>query len=192
MASATCSKAVCAGPASGCASARSSSTRLTGGHHWAERYDRKLGDMFAVQDEITRNVAAAIEPHLLAAEGVRALSRSSDDLGAWELVARAQTHAWRLTCPDYEIAIDALKRAVEAYPDYAPARSLLGFCLVIAAHMGWIDRVQGWFPAANRQFGRSPLMIAILGAHRAWLFGPHGKAHRGVDRSVSSGGEAQS
>ena len=118
----------------------------TGGHHWAERYDRELGDIFAVQDEITRSVAAAIEPHLLAAEGVRALSRRSDDLGAWELVARAQTHAWRLTHPDYEIAIDGLKRAVEAYPDYAPALSLLGFCLVIAAHMGWIDRDQGLLP----------------------------------------------
>ena len=69
----------------------------SGGHHWAEKYDRKLGDVFAVQDEITRSVAAAIEPHLLAAEGVRALSRSSADLGAWELVARAQTYAWRLT-----------------------------------------------------------------------------------------------
>ena len=99
---------------------------MTGGHHWAERYDRKLGDIFAVQDEITRSVAAAIEPRLLAAEGVRALSRSADDLGAWELVARAQTHFWRLTRSDYETAIDALKQAVEAYPDYAPARSLLG------------------------------------------------------------------
>ena len=115
----------------------------TGGHHWAERYDRELGDIFAVQDEITRSVVAAIEPRLLAAEGIRALSRSADDLGAWELVARAQTHVWRLTRPDYETAIDALKRAVEAYPDYAPARSLLGFCLVFAAHMGWIDRDQG-------------------------------------------------
>ena len=118
----------------------------TGGHHWAERYDRKLGDIFAVQDEITRSVAAAIEPHLLAAEGVRALSRSSADLGAWELVARAQTHFWRLTRADYETAVKPLKRAVEAYPDYAPARSLLGFCLVFAAHMGWIDRDRGLLP----------------------------------------------
>ena len=118
----------------------------TGGHHWAERYDRELGDIFAVQDEITRSVAAAIEPRLLAAEGVRALSRSSDDLDAWELVARAQTHFWRMTHPDYEAAMDALERAVEAYPDYAPARSLLGFCLVFAAHMGWIDRDQGLVP----------------------------------------------
>jgi hypothetical protein len=114
----------------------------TGGHHWAERYDRELDDMFAVQDEITRSVAAAIEPHLLAAEGARALSRSSDDLGAWEFVARAQTHFWRMTGTDYETAIDALERAVEVYPEYAPARSLLGFCLVFAAHMGWVDRDQ--------------------------------------------------
>lgn len=112
----------------------------TGGHHWAERYDRELGDIFAVQDDITRSVAAAIEPQLLAAEGVRAMARSADDLGAWELVARAQTHVCRMAKADYETAIDVLKRAVEAYPDYAPARSLLGFCLAFAAHMGWIDR----------------------------------------------------
>ena len=116
---------------------------ITGGHHWAERYDRELGDIFAVQDEITRSVAAAIEPHLLAAEGVRALSRSASDLGAWELVARAQTHFWRLTRRDYETAINVLNRAVKAFPEYGPARSLLGFCLAFAAHMGWIDRDQG-------------------------------------------------
>jgi TolB-like protein/Flp pilus assembly protein TadD len=118
----------------------------TGGHHWAEKYDRELGDIFAVQDEITRSVAAAIEPHLLAAEGLRALSRSADDLGAWELVARAKAHSWRLTRSDYEAAIEPLERAVEAYPDYAPSQSLLGFCLVFAAHMGWINRNQGLLP----------------------------------------------
>jgi len=116
---------------------------LTGGHHWAEQYDRELDDIFAVQDEITRSVVAAIEPRLLAAEGVRAFARSADDLGAWELVARAQTHVWRLNRFDNEAAIGALERAVEAYPDYAPARSLLGFCLVFAAHNGWIDRDRG-------------------------------------------------
>ena len=108
---------------------------LTGGHHWAERYDREIGDIFALQDEITRSVAGAIEPHLLAAEGVRALSRSPEDLGAWELVARAQAHFWRMSRTDFEAAIVPLERAVEGNPDYAPARGLLGFCLVFAAHM---------------------------------------------------------
>lgn len=113
---------------------------ISGAHHWAERYDRELGDIFAVQDELTRSVAAAIEPSLLSAEGLRALSRSSGNLGAWELVARAQAHFWRMTKEDYERAIDALERAVEVYPDYAPARSLLAFCLMFASHMGWTDR----------------------------------------------------
>ena len=119
---------------------------VSGGHHWAERYDREIGDIFAMQDEITRSVAAAIEPHLLAAEGVRALSRSADDLGAWELVARAQTHFWRMTKADYATAIDMLGRTVELYPDYAPARSLLAFSLMFATHMGWIDRERDLLP----------------------------------------------
>lgn len=128
---------------------------LTGAHHWAERYDRELGDIFAIQDEITRNVAGAIEPHLLAAEGIRALSRSSDDLGAWDLVARAQTHCWRMSQPDFEAAIIPLTRAVEEFPDYAPAHGLLGFGLVFATHMGWIDRDRGL------QRGRDHAMRAI-------------------------------
>jgi TolB-like protein/Flp pilus assembly protein TadD len=123
---------------------------ITGGHHWAEKYDRELGDFFALQDEITRSIAAAIEPRLLAAEGVRALSRRADDIEAWDLVARAQTHLWRMTRPDYEAAVEPLKRAVEAYPDYAPAQGLLGFCLLFAAHMGWIDRDQALLLGGKR------------------------------------------
>lgn len=115
----------------------------TGGHRWAERYDRELGDIFTIQDEITRSVAAAIEPELMAAEGVRALSRSADDLSAWELVARAQAHFWRMSRSDHEAAVTLLERAVEAHPEYAPARSLLGFRLVFAVHMGWVDRSRG-------------------------------------------------
>ncbi len=127
---------------------------VTGGFHWAERYDRELGDIFAVQDEITRHVAAAIEPQVLAAEGLRASSPTSGNLGAWELVARARTHVWRLTGDDYRTAIDALQRAVAAHPEYAPARSGLGYCLVIAAHMGWIDRDHG-LPAGRQQATRA-------------------------------------
>lgn len=112
-------------------------------HHWAEQYDRELGDIFAIQDEIARNVVGEIEPSVLAAEGSRAFARPSQDLGAWELVARAQTHVWRLNREDNRAAIDALQRAVDRYPAYEPARSLLGFCLLFAAHNGWVDRQEG-------------------------------------------------
>jgi TolB-like protein len=119
---------------------------LTGRQHWGERYDRELGDIFAVQDEITRSVAGAIEPSLLAAEGVRALARSPDHLGAWELVARAQAYFWRMSREDFASAIAPLELAVNGFPDYAPARGLLGFCLVFGAHMGWIDRDPALLP----------------------------------------------
>ena len=115
----------------------------TGGHLWAERYERELGDIFAVQDDITRSVAAAIEPRLLAAEGIRALARSPQHLGAWELVAQAQTHFWRMSRADHEAAIEPLRQAIEAHPDYAPAHGRLGFCLVFAAHMGWVGAERG-------------------------------------------------
>jgi tetratricopeptide (TPR) repeat protein len=83
---------------------------------------------------------------VLAVEGIRTLSRSANDLGAWELVARAQTHFWRMTKADCRTAIAALDGAAKAYPDYAPARSLLGFCLVFAAHMGWSSRERDLIP----------------------------------------------
>jgi TolB-like protein len=136
---------------------------VTGGHHWAEQYDRELGDIFAIQDEITRSVVGAIQPRLLAAEGVRAFSRSPSDLGAWELVARAQTHVWRLNRSDHEAAIDALHRAVDAYPDYAPARSLLGFCLVFPRIMAGSIATRACKPAVRTSFGRSRWTIATRG-----------------------------
>jgi adenylate cyclase len=61
----------------------------TGNHVWAERYDRDLADIFAVQDEITERVVAAIEPELYAAEQVRSQSKPPESLDAWECVIRA-------------------------------------------------------------------------------------------------------
>src|SRR5215210_9469007 len=61
----------------------------SGNHIWAERYDRDLADIFAVQDEITERVVAAIEPELYAAEQVRSQSKPPDGLDAWECVIRA-------------------------------------------------------------------------------------------------------
>src|SRR5262245_60439966 len=69
----------------------------TGNHVWADRYDGDLTDIFALQDEITKKVVAAIEPRLLEAEGARALTRAPADLDAWELVARASSIFWRMT-----------------------------------------------------------------------------------------------
>jgi TolB-like protein len=111
---------------------------MTGNHIWSERYDRELTDIFALQDEITARVAAAIEPKLLSAEGMRTETRSIDDLGAWELVARALSHFWKLTAAGSENAITILRQAVDRHPDYAPAHSMLAFALLVSVHEGWV------------------------------------------------------
>jgi adenylate cyclase len=95
-----------------------------------------MTDVFALQDEITKKVVAAIEPRLLEAEGIRSQNRSPEDIGAWDMVIQANSLFWRLTKAETEIAIETLKRAVERYPDYAPAQSTLAFVLMISGYLG--------------------------------------------------------
>ena len=109
----------------------------TGNHIWADRYDGDLTDVFALQDEITKKVVAAIEPKLLEAEGMRSQERSPEDIGAWDMVIRANSLFWRLTKDDGEAAIAMLNLAVERYPDYAPAHSMLAFVLLVSGYIGW-------------------------------------------------------
>jgi TolB-like protein/Flp pilus assembly protein TadD len=110
----------------------------TGSHIWTERYDRELTDIFALQDEITASVTAAIEPKLLAAEGIRTETRSIDDLNAWDLVARALSHFGKMTAADNDAAIAVLRQAVQRHPNYAPAHSMLAFALLVSFQVGWM------------------------------------------------------
>jgi TolB-like protein/class 3 adenylate cyclase/Flp pilus assembly protein TadD len=105
----------------------------TGNHIWADRYDGELTDVFELQDEITRKVVAAIEPKLLEAEAARSHARSPEDLGAWDLVMQANSVFWRMTRADVDATIAILRKAVQRYPDYAPAQSMLAFALLFRA-----------------------------------------------------------
>jgi tetratricopeptide (TPR) repeat protein len=58
-------------------------------------------------------------------------------LSAWDLVAQALWHFWRLTGAECEIAVALLRRAVERHPDYAPGHSMLAFALIYSAYVGW-------------------------------------------------------
>jgi adenylate cyclase len=113
----------------------------TNNHIWADRYDGDLTDVFALQDTITKKVVAVIEPKLLEAEGIRSHERSPEDMGAWDMVMHANSLFWRFTKSDSERAIAMLNQAVERFPDYAPAHSMLAFMLLVSRHLalGMID-----------------------------------------------------
>jgi TolB-like protein len=111
----------------------------TGSHIWAERYDRSLADVFAVQDEITEAIVAAIEPQLYAAENFRAQRKPPDSLDAWDLVMRALSHYWRVTRQDNVVAQALLEKAISIDPNYGQAYGLLASSYMFSAHMGWGD-----------------------------------------------------
>jgi hypothetical protein len=96
-----------------------------------------LADVFAVQDEITQAVVAAIEPQLYAAEGFRSRRKTPDNMDAWDLVMRALSHYWRVTRQDNLVAQALLEKAIAVDPGYGQALSLLAACHNWSAHMGW-------------------------------------------------------
>ena len=111
----------------------------TGSHIWAERYDRELADVFAVQDEITEAIVAAIEPQLYAAENFRAQRKPPNSLDAWDLVMRALSHYWRVTRQDNMVAQALLEKATAVDPNYGQALGVLATSHMFSAHMGWAD-----------------------------------------------------
>jgi TolB-like protein len=95
-------------------------------HLWSERYDRRLEDVFALQDEITLNVVGAIEPSLREAEIERIKRKRPENLDAYDLVLRALPHVF---LPEEAAkAVPLLERALTLEPDYAGAHGYLAWC----------------------------------------------------------------
>jgi Flp pilus assembly protein TadD len=111
----------------------------TGNHVWAQRFDREIADIFAVQDEITESVVASIEPELYAAENLRFQSKPPESLDAWGCVIRALWHLTRITEEDNEEARRFLNRATALSPRYAKAHSLLAWAELNVARIGMSD-----------------------------------------------------
>src|SRR3954447_4566739 len=100
----------------------------TGRHLWAERYDRAMDDVFALQDEMTMNVVATIEPSLRQAEVERVKRKRPENLDAYDLVLRA-TPLVVAGMPETALrALPLLERALSLEPDYALAHGHAAFC----------------------------------------------------------------
>ncbi len=99
-----------------------------GTHIWADRYDRALDDIFAVQDELTISVVGIIEPTLRQAEIERAKRKRPDSLDAYDLYLRALPFAFTAMPQDADKALALLERAIEFEPDYAAAHAIVAWC----------------------------------------------------------------
>ncbi len=144
----------------------------TGSHIWAERYDRSLADLFAVQDEITEAIVAAIEPQIYAAENFRAQRKPPDSLDAWDLVMRALSHYWRVTRQDNLVAQALLEKATAIDPGYGQALGVLAASHTFSAHMGWADMAVA-APTAER----SALAAILVDSEDPWAHLALGSAY---------------
>ena len=111
----------------------------TGNHIWAERYDRDLHDIFALQDEITATVVGAIEPELAQAELQRAIGKHPDNIDAWDLHQRGMHAVNRQTPESMSDAEHFFRQAIELEPDLAAPHAGLSTTLGMMAFTKAVD-----------------------------------------------------
>ncbi len=147
----------------------------TGGHVWAERYDRELLDIFALQDELTREIVAALSLRLTADEERRIERRGTTSVEAHDLYLRGRDQLWQHTRDGIRAAIRTLSRAVELDPGFPAAHALLGMAYNTAYINSWeldpalAQRRAGEFAdRAVELDGREPLGHFVRGVVRTW------------------------
>ena len=95
----------------------------TGAHVWAHRYDREIGDIFALQDEMAETIVGAIEPELAKAERQRARLKRPEILDAWDLYQRGLAKLYQYTGESLAQAQQLFRSAIELDSELSPAFS---------------------------------------------------------------------
>jgi adenylate cyclase len=110
----------------------------TGAQLWTGRYDRDMGDLFALQDELTMSLSAALAPEIFRAEASAPSRSSSTDLTAWDRFLRGLSHYYKQTKPDFEASIAFFREAIALDPSLAIARAYLATIMIQGIQYGWI------------------------------------------------------
>jgi adenylate cyclase len=165
----------------------------TGRHLWAERYDRELADLFAVQDEIVACVVGAIEPEMLRTETLRARQKSPQDLSAWDQIFRGMWHFYQVTERDHMRARELFRGVVATAPALAEGHTWLARVNAGILIYGWsktsaADTAEGWQAAmrATRLADADPYAHYALGIMSAAMGQPDraaAEAQKAIDLS---------
>ncbi|MGA2314412.1 MAG: guanylyl cyclase, partial [Xanthobacteraceae bacterium] len=130
----------------------------TGGHLWAERYDRDLTDIFEVQDDVTHRIVDALKITLSPAEKARLADVKASDVAAYDCVLRGREFMLGKdkTRETFEQAIKFFKKAVELDPNYSQAYACLGFGYMFDYQNRWSDDPDSSLPIA-KQYARQAI-----------------------------------
>ncbi|MGD9308365.1 MAG: tetratricopeptide repeat protein [Desulfosarcina sp.] len=106
-------------------------------HLWADQYDRKIEDLFAIQDEITMHIVSALQVELTEGEQARLRHRSTNNLRAWSYAVKGYSLYERITKDDNAAARNLFKEAIDIDSKYAWAWTMLGNTYFIDTRYGW-------------------------------------------------------
>jgi adenylate cyclase len=118
-------------------------------HVWAQRYDREIGDLFELQDDIVASIAATVGPEITRAEIARTRGKRPDDFDAWDHYLRALSAYHRMTKDDVDAAVVDLEKAIQIDSEVANAHALLGLCHAHVGMRGWVRPVRPAFERAR-------------------------------------------
>jgi adenylate cyclase len=105
---------------------------------WTGRYDRDMGDLFALQDELTTDLSGALAPEIYRAEASHPVRTSSTDLTAWDRFLRGLSYYYLQTKEDFEASIALFREAIALDPALAIARAYLGTIQIQGVQYGWL------------------------------------------------------
>ena len=115
---------------------------VTGAHIWANRFERKLTDIFALQDEVTAAVVSAIQPKLLQTEIALATRRRPENLTAYDFCLRLLPQYYLATRESMSEAIRLAHRALELDPRYGFVAAVAGACHILKILWGYSSDTQ--------------------------------------------------
>jgi adenylate cyclase len=108
-------------------------------HIWAEKYDRKLDDIFEIQDEVTSAIVATLPGRVEAAQHDQLARKTPANMAAYECVLAAKVLHHRSNRDDIQEALKLINRALELDPDYAHAHAWRGCILAQTWVYGWCE-----------------------------------------------------
>jgi TolB-like protein len=109
----------------------------SGAHVWAERYDRRLQDVFEIQDELTKEIVTALRVKLTDGEQARIWLRSTTNFEAWSYATRGVDYLWRGTSSDMTEARNMLERALACDATYARAAAFIALTYYFDARFNY-------------------------------------------------------
>ena len=115
---------------------------VTGAHLWADRFERDLTDIFALQDEVTIAVVSAVQPKMLQTEIEMATRRRPENLTAYDFFLRSMQQYYLTTRESLAEAIRLAHRALELDPRFGSAAALAGDCHASNVALGYANDPQ--------------------------------------------------